>query len=132
MFKHLYKISGLVGFALLAIGSGTTAPAGMFMSDVMRLCDQGQSYQSYTVCIRQTYDAKGNGRNLGSVHAFYAGMDAIREANGKGAMTDIQAKAATYDVWLRTIDASNRANAASARANAPTVCRNYNGTMICF
>ena len=119
MFRHLYKLFGIAGFALIAIGSGTT------MSDVMRACDRGLSYQSYATCIRQTYDAHGNKPNAGAVRAFYAGMDARREANGRGAMSDIQAKSATYEVWSRTIDASNR-------ANAPTVCRNYNGTLVCF
>jgi hypothetical protein len=119
MIKHLLKITGIFGFVLLSVGSGTT------MSDVLRLCDQHQSYQVYATCIRRTYDAHGNKPNAGAVRAFYAGMEAIREANGKGAMSDIQAKSATYEVWSRTIDASNR-------ANAPTVCRNYNGTLVCF
>ncbi len=120
MFKHLYKLLGIAGFALIAIGSGTT------MSDVMRECDQGQSYQSYANCIRRTYDARGNKPNDGTVRAFYAGMDAIREANYRGAISDIQAKSATYDLWRRTIDASNR-------ANAPTVCqRTYGGGVVCY
>ena len=120
MIKHLLKITGIFGFVLLSVGSGTT------MSNVMQACDRGQSYQYYATCIRQTYDAKGNQPNDGTVRAFYAGLDAIREANARGAITDIQAKSATYDLWRRTIDASNQ-------ANSPTVCqRGYGGTLICY
>ena len=124
----------------IAVGVAGCARGGLPMSEVMGSCDNGQPFSQYAVCIKTTYDAKGNRPKSGSTLAFYAIMADIREQVANGKSTEVQAKAALYRAWLETIDADNKANAGRSvpypfpqapAARPPGHCTGVGNMMFC-
>lgn len=98
----------LAVFSCLLLGG-----CGVMMKDVMSECDRGQSFDSFTYCVKSTYSQKGRKPNDSVVRAFYSNLDLINEAYRAKQITEAQAKSMAWDSYMRTIQASNdRADAA--------------------
>ena len=89
------------------------AGCGAMMKDVMRECDRGQRFDSFTYCVKSTYSQTGRSPNESEVRAFYSNLDMITEAYRAKKITEAQAKSMAWDSYMRTIQAHNdRADAA--------------------
>lgn len=100
----------LLFFAAALLLAGCATVPDMPMSTVMRRCEHLTNFTDYSRCIRVTYDNEGNDPSGPSVRAFYALMAEIEEANQKGVMSNIQAKAAAHRAFMNTVDADNNRN----------------------
>ena len=113
----------LLTFALL-VGCATKYP----MASVIDACNTSNtSFAEVYQCIYLTYTKHGRSPNATAVKAFYAEMAAINEAVNSRKISQVQAKAAMYRAYSKTVDADNRAS----QANQGVVCMPVNGMMIC-
>ena len=100
------RFNGLVIFIVFFSLTG----CGAMMKNVMRNCDNVQPFNAYSQCIKTTYSRIGNTPNSAAVRAFYSNLDMITEAYLARQITDAQARAFTWDAYLKTIQASNDRN----------------------
>lgn len=84
------------------------------MAVVMSNCDQGQRFDAYAACIKNTYAKSGTRPGSAPVRAFYADLDAISESYRNGRISDAQAKSYAYQAYSRTVEAANDRNSAAA------------------
>jgi hypothetical protein len=96
------------------------------MSEVVYGCESVSDFNEFTFCIKTTYANKGTLPNALSVRAFYSMIDAINEDYINKKISNKQARAFTYKALLETVEASNRAEAASS-----VVCNTVGNTVIC-
>jgi hypothetical protein len=116
-----YSLQLVMAILICALISG----CGTRMKNVLRECDKGQNFSSYSYCIKSTYDRKGTRPNSTSVRSFYANLDAITEAYNNQEISAIKAKSMTYDSFMRTVQAENN-------RSAPAYCQVIGSSVICY